>query len=82
MKVLTFEFCTNIGDESIKSIFQCYGETLEKFSITRSFYENCLDITGSCFDLDKEKDHHHHHKTNAQDKSLEGGSSGMLNLGL
>ena len=52
IKILNFEFCTQIGDEAIKLLLECYKDTLEKFTIVRSFYENCEMITGSCFDLE------------------------------
>ena len=54
-KILRFEFCSNIGDKSIKALLRYYGQTLEEFQVFRNFYGNGSIITDLSFDLNNEE---------------------------
>jgi hypothetical protein len=54
MRILKFEYCTHIGDFCIRELLKSFKGTLEKFEVSRNFYENIAHITDDAFDINKE----------------------------
>lgn len=44
-----FEFCTRIGDETIKALAHAYSRQLKDLAVVRNYYEKVSKISDACF---------------------------------
>lgn len=51
LKVLRFDYCVYVGDTAVNGLLRAFGPTLERFQVTRNFYENVASISDDAFDL-------------------------------